>query len=189
MPAPQAAKAYPAHDEHSDEKVTVGIDPYDMPDKAVLFSVHYNDIGFVPIFVVVTNDSDQAISLAGMKAQLVTASRDKISPGNEDDIYRRITRPAPGPTANPLPWPKKKGGVAKDAQEEVLNSQFAARAVEPHSSQCGFLFFDVSGLSAPLAGAHFYLTGLRDARGEQLMYFEVPLEKYLSAPDQGAPPR
>ena len=116
------------------------------------------------------------------RKKLVTVDREKIPPGTEDDIYRRITRPAPGPSPNPLPWPKKKGGVAKDAQEEVLNAQFAARAVEPHSTQCGFMFFDVSGISAPLAGAQFYLTGVRDARGEQLMYFEVPLEKYLSAP-------
>ena len=57
-----------------------------------------------------------------------------------------------------------------------------AKAVEPHSTQVGFLFFDVSGISVPLAGAHFYLTGVRDARGNELMYFEVPLEKYLSAP-------
>ncbi len=182
MPTPQPAKTYPAHDEHPNEGVTVALDPYDMADKAVIFSVPYSQINFVPIFVVITNDSDQPISISGMKAQLVTVDREKIPPGTEDDIYRRITRPAPGPSPNPLPWPKKKGGVGKDAQEEVPNSQFAARAVEPHSTQCGFMFFDVSGISAPLAGAQFYLTGLRDARGEQLMYFEVPLEKYLSAP-------
>jgi hypothetical protein len=44
------------------------------------------------------------------------------------------------------------------------------------------MFFDVSGISTPLAGAHFYLTGVRDASGNELMYFEIPLEKYLSAP-------
>jgi len=33
-----------------------------------------------------------------------------------------------------------------------------------------------------LAGANFYLTGVHDAKGNELMYFEVPLEKYLSAP-------
>jgi len=59
---------------------------------------------------------------------------------------------------------------------------FNAKAVEPHSTQSGFLFFDVSGLSAPLPGAHFYLTGVRDAKGTELMYFEIPFEKYLTAP-------
>ena len=183
MPTPQAAKAYPAHDEHPDEKVTLALDPYDMADKASIFSVRYSDVGFVPIFVVITNDGDQPVSLTEATAQLVTVNRSKISAATEDDIYRRITRPpSTGPSSSPLPWPKKKGGVAKDAQDEILNSRFAARAVEPHSTQCGFMFFDVSDISTPLAGAHFYLNRVLDVKGHELMYFDVPLEKYLSAP-------
>jgi hypothetical protein len=185
MPTPQAAKAYPAHDEHSDEKLTVGLDPYDMADKASMFSVRYSDVGFLPIFVVITNDGDQPVSLTEVTAELVTVDRTRIPSATDGDIYRRITRtPATGPPPTPLPWPKKKGGVAKDAQEEVQNSQFAARAVEPHSTQCGFMFFDVSGISTPLAGAHFYLNRVLDAKGHELMYFDVPLEKYLSAPSK-----
>lgn len=185
MPTPQAAKTYPAHDQHPDEGVTVGLDPYDMADKASIFSVRYSDVGFLPIFVVITNDSNQPVSLTEAAFQLTTVDRTKIPPATDGDIYRRITRsPATGPPPTPLPWPKKKGGVAKDAQDEIQNSQFAARAVEPHSTQCGFMFFDVSDISTPLAGAHFYLTGVRDAKGNELMYFEVPLEKYLSAPNK-----
>lgn len=183
MPASHPAKTYPAHDEHASEAVTVGLDPYDMADKASIFSVHYKDAGFVPILVVVTNDGDQPISLSQMKAQLVTADRTKVPPATDDDIYRRIARPAGNISPSPLPWPKKaKGSVSKEAQEEVQNSQFAARAVEPHSTQAGFMYFDLSGISTPLAGANFYLTGVRDAQGNELMYFEVSLEKYLSAP-------
>ena len=55
--------------------------------------------------------------------------------------------------------------------------------MEPHSTARGFFFFDVQGISNPLAGASFYLTGVRDAKDKELMYFEVPLEKYLSAPE------
>jgi hypothetical protein len=185
MPTPLAAKAYPAHDEHADEGITLGLDPYDLADKASIFSVRYSDVGFVPIFVVITNASDQPVSLTDATAELVTVDRTKIPPATEDDIYRRITRPpASGPSTSPLPWPKKKGGVTKDAQDEIQNSQFAARAVEPHSTQCGFMFFDVSGISTPLAGARFYLNRVLDAKGHELMYFEVPLEKYLSAPSK-----
>jgi hypothetical protein len=43
------------------------------------------------------------------------------------------------------------------------------------------LFFDVSDLSNPLPGARFYLTGVRDSSGHELMYFEVPLDKYVDA--------
>jgi len=183
MPAAHPAKTYPAHDEHPSEAVTLALDPYDMADKANIFSQHYNELGFVPIFVVITNDGGQPVSLAGSKAELVTHDRTKIPPATEDDLYRRVSRPVGGVSTNPLPWPKKaKGAVSKEAQDEIQNSQFAARAVEPHGTQSGFMFFDVSGISAPLAGANFYLTGVRDAKGNELMYFEVPLEKYLSAP-------
>jgi hypothetical protein len=185
MPSAQPAKTYPAHDEHSSEGVTVALDPYDMADKASIFSVHYNDVGLMPIFLVITNDSDQPVSLSGMKAELVTIDRSKIPPATEDDIYRRIGKPPGNVSQNPLPWPKKaKGSVSKDAMDEIQNAQFAARAVEPHSTQSGFMFFDVSGISTPLAGANFYLTGVHDAKGNELMYFEVPLEKYLSAPSK-----
>jgi hypothetical protein len=185
MPPAQPAKTYPAHDEHTSESVTLGLDPYDMPDKASIFSVHYSDVGLMPIFVVITNDGDQTVALSGMKAELVTVNRTKIPPATEDDIYRRIARPTGTISPNPLPWPKKaKGSISKDAMEEIQNTQFAAKAVEPHDTQSGFMFFDVSDISNPLAGAHFYLTGVRDAKGNELMYFEVPLEKYLSAPEK-----
>jgi hypothetical protein len=183
MPTANAAKTYPAHDEHANEGVTVGLDPYDMADKANIFSIHYSEVGFMPIFVVVTNDSDQPIALTDVEPELVTHDHSKIPRASEDDLYRRIAREPSGPSANPLPWPKKvKGSVSEKDREEIENAQFAAKAVEPHSTQSGFMFFDVAGISTPLAGATFYLTGVKDSKGNELMYFEVPLEKYLSAP-------
>ena len=184
MPQARPARTYPAHDEHPMERMAVAVDPYDLADKAKIFSVQYSEIGFLPIFVAVTNDGDQPVQLAGMKAQLVTVNRAKISPAVEDDITRRLTRPSASTNRYPLPFPTKKvkGGMSKQAIEEIQNAQFVAKAVEPHSTQSGFLFFDVSEISVPLAGAHFYLTGVRDAKGNELMYFEIPLEKYLSAP-------
>lgn len=183
-PAARAATTYPAHDQHPKEGVTVAIDPYDMADKAQIFSVNYRNEGIVPVFVIVTNDGDQPISLSNMKAELVTVGRTKLSPSTTDDLYRRLSHPARSDTPSPLPFPRKKvkGAISKQAMDEINAAQFSARAVEPHSTQSGFLFFDVSGISTPLAGANFYLTGVNDAGGGELMYFEIPLEKYLSAP-------
>src|SRR5262249_18470681 len=56
-------------------------------------------------------------------------------------------------------------------------ASFKAKAVEPRSSQSGFLFFDVSDISNPLRSARFYLTNVHDSSGNALMYFEVPLDK------------
>src|SRR5260370_498120 len=62
-PAAHPAKTYPAHDDHSDEKVAIAADPYDTPDKAKTFSISFREHGFLPIFFFVTNVGD--IPLAG----------------------------------------------------------------------------------------------------------------------------
>jgi hypothetical protein len=186
MPSANSARTYPAHDEHPMEKVSVAIDPYDVEYKANVFTVNYRKYGFMPVFFVITNDSDQAIALTGMKAELNTVDRAKLYPLGDDDIVRRMSHPS-NSTAPPLPIPlptkKVKGGVSQKIMDEIDRAHFGAEAVEPHSTARGFLFFDIADISNPLAGAHFYLTGVRDAKGNELMYFEIPLEKYLSAPE------
>src|SRR5271155_237377 len=66
-PAAQPAKTYPAHDDHTDEKVAIGADPYDTADKAKIFSINFHEHGFLPIFFIVTNDGDRPISIANMQ--------------------------------------------------------------------------------------------------------------------------
>ena len=178
-PAAKPAKSYPLHDEHSDENATAAVDPYDDAEKAQIFSVKWNEEGFLPIFLVVTNDSDQPISLANMQAQLITGHREKIPAASNDELYRRLAHVNASGPKYPLPFPrtKVKGAVGKKALEEMDAAQFSAKAVEPHSTQSGFVFFDVGGISSPLSGARFYLTGLRDAKGGELLYFEIPFQR------------
>jgi len=187
MPDAHSARTYPAHDEHPMEKVTVAVDPYDVEYKANIFTVKYRDYGFLPVFFIVTNDSDQPVALARMQAELNTVNRTKLYPLTTEDIVRRISHPSqstsPRPMPLPLPREKVKGGLKQKTMDEIESSQFAAKAVEPHSTASGFLFFDIAGISNPLAGAHFYLTEVRDSKGNELMYFEIPMEKYLSAPE------
>jgi hypothetical protein len=186
MPAAHPARTYPAHDDHPTEKVVVAVDPYDVEDKASIFSVTYRNYGYMPVFFVVTNDGDEPISLVGMKAQMNTKDRSKLFPATTDDLLRRLSHPSRNdrqPTL-PIPLPKKevKGGVSRKTWDEIEQAQFAAKAVEPHSTASGFLFFDVIDISHPLAGANFYLMGVHDTKNNELMYFEIPMEKYLSAP-------
>jgi hypothetical protein len=190
MPSAHSARTYPAHDEHSQEKVTIAVDPYDMDDKAQIFSTDFRSHGYLPVFLVVTNDSDQPVSLSSMKAELITVGRAKLSPATNDDLMRRMSHPAPktSPLPIPLPGGKVKGAVSSKTREEIERAQFGARAVEPHSTAAGFLFFDVSDVASPaLAGANFYMTGVRDAGGTELMYFEIPMEKYLNTPEGKRP--
>ena len=183
QPAVHPAQAFAASDDHKDEQVAVALDPYDTQDKAEIFSVDYRSMGLLPVRLIITNDSDRPISLTQMKPTLVTVNRTKLSPLAPDDIFRRISRPEPTERKLPLPIPqgkKIKGGVKQQVHDEVEAAHFSAEAVEPHSTRAGFLFFDVQDISTPLAGAHFYLTGVRNEQGNELMYFEIPLEKYLT---------
>jgi hypothetical protein len=179
-PAAQPAKTYPAHDDHTDENVAIAADPYDAPDKAKIFSINFREHGFLPVFFVVTNDSGQPLSIAHIQVTLTTANRDKLTPSSPDDIYRRLTNPraSTGPPL-PIPIPHKdvKGGVSQKQRDEIESSRFVARAVEPHSTQSGFLFFDVEDIPTPLAGASIFVTGVNDAKGTELMYFEIVMGK------------
>ncbi|HTR27036.1 MAG TPA: hypothetical protein VMI10_23895 [Terriglobales bacterium] len=192
MPDAHPAHTYPAHDEHPMEKVTIAVDPYDVEYKASIFTVNYRNYGLLPVFFVVSNNSDQPVALTDMQAALVTMNRSKLFPLGTDDLVRRLSHPSRSATgAKPIPLPipgskKVKGAISQKTMDEIDRSQFAARAVEPHSTARGFLFFDVSDISNPLAGANFYLTQVRDGKGNDLMYFEISLEKYLSAPQNAS---
>lgn len=184
MPRANPAKTYAAHDSHSTEKLTIAADPYDTPEKANVFKTDYLEHALLPIYVVITNDGDEPVSLVDMKVQLVTRDRAKASPSTEQDIYRHITSTSKiqddsrGATRIPLPLPKKsKRAVSKDAEQEIDTALFRARAVEPHATQSGFVFFDVGNLEDPASGARLYATGVRDGRGQELMYFEISFEK------------
>ena len=187
-PAAQPAKTYPAHDDHTDEKVAIAADPYDTVDKAKIFSVNFQEHGLLPVFFVVTNDGGQPISIANMQVTLITANRGKFTPIAPEDIFRRLSNPQANtnPGVNPLPIPiprkKVKGTISKKEMDEIESSQFAARAVEPHTTQSGFLYFDVGDIATPIAGAHVDVTGVNDVKGAELMYFEIELEKSQNPP-------
>lgn len=183
-PVAMHAKAYPAHDSHPDERVTIAADPYDSGEKAKIFSMDFKEAGFLPIFFVVTNDGDQPVSIANMQVTFITANHSKLTPSSSADIYRRFSNPQAQTRPSPIPIPHKKvkGTLSQKELDEIDSSQFAARAIEPHGSQSGFLFFDVGGISTPLAGANLDITGVADAKGNELMYFEIALDKYLNPP-------
>ncbi len=183
-PAAHAAKTYPAHDDHPDEKVAIAADPYDTADKAKILPVNFRDHGLLPIFFVISNDGGQPVSIANLQVTLTTGDRAKLTPVAPEDIYRRLSNPQgeTRPERFPVPHRKVKGAVSQQEMDDIESSQFAAKAVEPHNTQSGFLYFDISDIAAPLAGAHIYVTGIDDAKGAELMYFDIPVDKYLNAP-------
>lgn len=182
-PMAKPAINYPAHDFHRDEHVTMAADPYDTPDKAKIFSVNFAEYGFLPVFFVVTNDGSEPVSLANMDITLITENRSKLTPITGEDLYRRLSNPQgqTRPSPIPIPLPKKKP-VDKKAMDDIEAARFAARAVEPHGTQSGFLFFDVGGISNPLEGANMDITRVNNAKGNELLYFEISMDQYLKPP-------
>ena len=187
MPASRDARGYPAHDEHPTEQVTIAADPYDTPEKAKIFELNYREYGFLPILVVISNRGDQPVSFTDLKARLETAHRDRMEPATIDDLQRRISQTPrsggnePPRTPVPLPVPRKSPRkTTATIRNEFDSAMFRAKAAEPHATQVGFLFFDIQGIRQPLAGAHLYVSGLRDNNGQELMFFDIPLDKYLA---------
>jgi hypothetical protein len=185
-PPPAAhAKTYPAHESHDDEKVSVAIDPFDLADKAAIFRVNYKDNGFLPVRVIISNDGDKPVMLDDLMIEFITVNRRKLEPGDKDDLYRRLARTGktPGKPTVPLPIPlpkhDQKPAVSNETMAEIDAAQFYTFPVEPHANHSGFVFFDVSGIDNPEAGAHIYLSGMK-VGGKELFYFDIPLEKYLS---------
>ena len=181
-PAVQPVRSYPAHDEHTDEKVTIAADPYDSAPKADIFSIKWAGHDMLPIFVVISNDGDQPISLNNMQVQFITVQggkREKIESATNDDIYRRLSNPKDPQRRIPLPIPagRAKGSVSHDQLDEIDRAQFAARAVEPHATQSGFFFFDITDAPRPLPGSRVYITGIRSSKAQELFYFEIRLDK------------
>lgn len=177
-PTAERAASYPSHDSHPTEKVTAAVDVYNAPPKSDIFATNYMHEGILPVFLVITNDGDQPVSVNHMLSEWVTTRKSKLEALEVDDVMRRVghvsgsSNPHPvGPINLPGQGPKNK--KAQQEYDEITRAMFTAAAVEPHSTQSGFLFFDVQNVRDYLAGAHVYLTGIRDNGGNELMYFDI----------------
>jgi len=178
-PRPENANTYPSKDAHPNEKVTAAIDPYNASPKDNIFITPYNQEGILPVFLIISNDGDQPITVNNMEVQLVTGRRAKLDALTTDDVFRRVAHISGDTDAparvGPIPLSGNKNKKVQKEYEEIRNARFEAQAVEPHTTKSGFMFFDVEGVKQPLDGSHIYLTGVRDAGGSELMYFEIPV--------------
>ncbi len=180
MPKAENASTYPSKDSQSNEKITVAIDLYNTAPKDDIFNTHYVQEGILPVFLVITNDGDKPVSVTKMSAELVTAARTKLEALSADDVVRRVAHVNASSTnpghAGSIPIPfGNKNKKAQQQLDEINRARFGAFAVEPHSTQSGFLFFDIQDVRNPTQGAHIFLSGVRDAHGNELMYFDIPV--------------
>ena len=184
---PVAAGQYPAH--ITQAGITIAADPYDRLPKEAVFRVDYLKYNFIPIRIIVTNDTAQPISLNDVRILLMPAEDGKINAGEPEDVERRVSSAARLGTTIPLgPLKIHRQGKASDSKVEADFSEheYSALAVEPHTTRAGFLFYDVQGLGQhPLVGAKLVFREVKDSAGKEMFAFEVPMNAYLAVAGAG----
>ncbi len=194
-PPVQPADKYVAFDAHKPEKVTVAADPCDDPKSCAFFRLPYLQHGFLPVRVVITNDSDHALSLDEVRIQFISANSDKIPAATPDDLQRRlfstkqvsgrkIPMPAPIPAITLHDKP-----VDKQITDDDTDFGFQGTTVNSHATLAGYLFYDVRELDDPaMKGAELYVKEIRTADGKQQLFaFQIPFDKWLAAQDHPSP--
>lgn len=186
QPPVQPATSFAAVEVHAAEKVAIAAEPYDTKEKASIFRVDYLRHGILPVRLIVTNLGEKPISLSEARILFETASGERIQAAEPEDVERRMSvQEKTGgkiPLPSPLPSIQRKAKASDKAIEaDFASFEYAALVVEPHTTRAGFLFYDVSGLEHPLAGAKLHLHKLRAADGGELFYFEIPFDRYLKS--------
>jgi hypothetical protein len=185
-PPVHPAQSYAAVEVHPAEHVAIAAEPYDTKEKESIFRVDYLKHGFMPVLLTITNLGDRPISLNDARILFETASGATVQAAEPEDVLRTMTRkqrqgktiPMPGP----IPGIHIKGNSNYQAIQDDFNTfEYKSIVVDPHSTQAGFLFYDVGSLAHPLQGAHLYIREIRNADGKQLFYFEIPFDKYLQS--------
>lgn len=189
-PPVQPAQSYAAVEVHAEEKVAIAAEPYDTKEKNSIFRVDYLRYGFMPVLLTITNMGDKPISLNDARILFETAKGSLIQAAEPEDVERKMTRAQRQGESIPLPGTLpgihlKRKGKFKEVEADFNTFEYQALVVDPHSTQAGFLFYDVSGLTDPLRGAHLYIREIRNAAGKQLFYFEIPFDKYLQSKSKG----
>lgn len=181
-PPPLPAAQYPARDTH--EQVTIAADPGDTKETAPHTRLDYLEHGFMPIRIIVTNDSSQPLSLDDARILFVAANDVSENAATQDDLDRGIFQlrnikgkkyplPAPLPPITRKPKPVDSQIAADDR-----DFGFKSSTVEPHSTAAGWLYYDVRDLDRdPLKGATIELRKVRwTSTNRALDTFEIQLQ-------------
>ena len=186
-PPALAASAYPAHDTHEKEHVTIGIEPFDTRAKGDFFRNDYAGHSILPVRLVIQNDSDSPLDLNQARMQFVAADGTKLPAATPDELNRRLFRftdikqkRIPGTPITYRPTP-----VDKKILDDDKDFSFSQTVIPPHTSASGFLFYDIKEVDdPPLRGAELYVKMIHAKEGTkdtELFGFSVPFDKFLAA--------
>jgi len=181
VPPPLPAAQYPAHDTH--EQITIAADPGDTKETAPNTRVDYLGHGFMPIRIIVTNDSSQPLSLDDARILLVAANNVTENAASPDELERGTSTVKNEGRKIPLP-----GGLppitehSKPVDNKIAADDndfgFKSSTIAPHSTAAGWLYYDIRDLDhPPLKGATIEVRRARwAATNRSLDTFEIQLQ-------------
>jgi len=178
------AAEYRAHQKQ--HEFTVAVKPYhrEADMREAFGKVKPFKFGVLPVLVVITNDSDHALGLDGLKIRFVESGRDGLEPVSGEDLayVNASSKPKERPRYIPripgIGSPKVKKGPL--AAEIITQREFVAPVVPPHSSASGFFYYLTGSDPDPVPGSTMYITGITNlSTKEELFFFEIPLDRGL----------
>ncbi len=186
-----AAATYALHEAHAAEHVTIAVQPGDTNETNPDTRLDYLHHGYMPLRVIVTNDSDQPVNLDEARILFVAADNSVTNSATEDDLQRRLfTTKQVQPTKVPLiPITIHHEQVDSKIVKDMDDFGFVSTTVAPHTTAAGWLFYNVRDLDDPvLENTTLELRKLRfmDAAGKPgrtLDTFEIKLKPTPAAKD------
>ena len=160
----QPADTYAAHDSHAG--ITVAAEPYDRREKSKAVFGKYDPlrIGVLPVLVVITNSTQDAVRLDNLEVQFISADRRRVEPTPASTVSLLMKGRKPprelDPPRYPLPIPRLPERHDSNAIAELAEREFVLQMVPPGETVSGFFFFRLTLERDPLTGARLYLPGL-----------------------------
>jgi hypothetical protein len=181
---PHPAAQYRFHDAHANEHVTIAAEAGDTKETRPDTRLDYYAHDMLPMRVIVTNDSDRALTLDDARIDFIAADNTKVPAATTDDLNRRLfelkqTKPVRIPLIG-LEVHKKP--VDTKILADDADFGFKTTTVAPHTTVAGYLYYDTEGLPEPaLKNATLELREVRWKNansavfGDALDSFEIPL--------------
>ena len=179
---PLSAEQYPMHDEHEQEHVTIAAEAADTKETRPDTRLDYLGHDLMPIRVIVTNDSEFAVTLDDARIHFIAADNTVVPAATDDELQRRLftVKSATGtriPLGIPIPVTVGKKNIDKKILDDEEDFGFKTTTVKAHTTVAGYLFYDMQGIDPPfLNHATLELRKVRLAESNKALdSFEIQL--------------
>jgi hypothetical protein len=179
----QPAKSYSFFQNQG--SVTIAVDPY-LEIEKIRTAFDVKDMvkkGVYPFHIIITNDSDNLISVEGPAILLNSpdhVDRESLPP---EDVVQILLSHSPSRTGkgtsypSPIPIPIKKGNDSFELHADLTRKELRKLRIEPHATGAGFLYFQMPPGIRELKDWRVYIPKVRDLKTQKdYLFFEIELK-------------